>query len=228
MFVRIATRRRRVVPWVTIGTTVIALGAFLVLLALSEDQRALALSRWGTIPAELFRGDGSGWQALVAARPQTLLTSTLMHADWLHLIGNVVFLLIFGLAAERALGSWRLLALFLVCGLVANLSAAWSMDEIRAPIIGASGAVSGIVGAYLVLFPGARLGVVLPLGAFLEFVRMPAWALIGFWVLLQVIFSVVGPELGAVAWVAHLVGFSGGALMAVLWRPALARRARHA
>jgi membrane associated rhomboid family serine protease len=228
VFVRIATRRRRIVPWVTITIAVVALGAFLVLLAVPDDERARMLARWGTIPAELFRGDGAGWQAVVLARPQTLLTSILMHADWLHLIGNVVFLLIFGLAAERALGSRRFLVLFLVCGLVANLSAAWSMDEVRAPIIGASGAVSGIVGAYLVLFPGARLGVVLPLGAFLEFVRMPAWALIGFWVLLQVIFSVVGPELGAVAWVAHLVGFVVGALLAVLWRPALARRARHA
>jgi len=228
MFVRIATRRRRTVPWVTISTTIIALGAFLVLLAVPGDERARMLVRWGTIPAELFRSDGVGWQAVVLARPQTLLTSILMHADWLHLIGNVVFLLIFGLAAERALGSRRFLVLFLVCGLVANLAAAWSMDEVRAPIIGASGAVSGIVGAYLVLFPGARLGVVLPLGAFLEFVRMPAWALIGFWVMLQVIFSVVGPELGAVAWVAHLVGFVVGVVLAVLWRPALARRARHA
>jgi membrane associated rhomboid family serine protease len=228
MFVRIATRRRRIVPWVTIGIALVALGAFLALLALPDGDRTLALARWGTIPAELFRGDGAGWQAVVLARPQTLLTSILMHADWLHLIGNVVFLLIFGLAAERVLGSWRLLVLFLLCGLVANLAAAWSMDEIRAPIIGASGAVSGIVGAYLVLFPGARLGVVLPLGAFLEFVRVPAWALIGFWVLLQVGFSVVGPELGAVAWVAHLVGFVVGAVLAVLWRPGLLRRARHA
>jgi membrane associated rhomboid family serine protease len=227
VFVRIATRQRRIVPWVTIGTALLMLGAFLAQIAIPDEDRTRMLVRWGTIPAELLRGDGSGWQALVLARPQTLLTSILMHGDWLHLIGNAAFLLIFGLAAERTLGSWRFLALFLVCGLVANLAAAWSMDEVRAPIIGASGAVSGIVGAYLVLFPGARLGVVLPLGAFLEFVRVPAWVLIGFWVLLQVIFSVVGPELGPVAWIAHLVGFAVGVMLAVLWRPALMRRARN-
>jgi membrane associated rhomboid family serine protease len=228
MFVRIATRPRRIVPWVTIGVAGLMLAVFLAQLALPPEARAASLARWGTIPAELFRDAGGGWAALLAARPQTLLTSILMHADWLHLIGNVVFLLIFGLAAERVLGSGRLLALFLVGGLVANLAAAWSMDEVQAPIIGASGAVSGIVGAYLVLFPGARLGVVLPLGAFLEFVRVPAWALIGFWVLLQVGFSIVGPALGPVAWVAHLVGFVVGGLLAVLWRPGLARRARRA
>lgn len=227
MFVRIPTRQRRIVPWVTVGTALLMLGAFLALIAMPGDERTLLLTRWGTIPAELLRGGGEGWQTLVQSRPQTLLTSILMHGDWLHLIGNVAFLLIFGLAAERALGSWRFLILFLVCGLIANLAAAWSMGEARAPIIGASGAVSGIVGAYLALFPGARLGVVLPLGAFLEFVRVPAWALIGFWVLLQVIFSVVGPELGPVAWVAHIVGFLVGVLLAVLSRPALIRRARN-
>lgn len=226
MFVRIATRARVRVPWVTIVVSLLLLGVFLALLALTPTERGALLANFGTIPAELFRRDAATIETLGRLRLYTLVTAIAIHADWLHLIGNVVFLLIFGLAAERALGSVRFAVLIVVAGALANLGAAWQLDEVRAPIIGASGAISAIVGAYLVLFPRARLGVVLPLGAFLEFVRMPAFLLIGFWVLLQVIFTVVGPELGAVAWIAHLIGFGVGVAFALAWRPGLAKRLR--
>jgi membrane associated rhomboid family serine protease len=86
--------------------------------------------------------------------------------------------------------------------------------------------VSGIIGAYLALFPRARLGLVLPLGLFLEFIRTPASLLIGIWALLQLIFTWVGPAFGAVAWWAHLIGFALGVLFAIISRPAIARRLR--
>jgi len=93
-------------------------------------------------------------------------------------------------------------------------------------VIGASGAVSALIGAYLALFPGARLGVVLPLGLFLEFVRVPAFLLIGLWVLLQVLFAYSGPAFGAVAWPAHIAGFLFGVVFALLTKAAIARRLR--
>ena len=96
-----------------------------------------------------------------------------------------------------------------------------------AVIIGASGAVSAVIGAYLALFPGARLGVVLPLGLFLEFVRVPASLLIGLWALLQVVFAYSGPAFGAVAWPAHIAGFLFGMVFALFTRAAIARRLRH-
>ena len=154
------------------------------------------------------------------------MTALFLHADWAHLLGNLVFLLIFGLPSERAMGPWRLLGLFLVGGALANLAAALAIDRPDRVIIGASGAVSALIGAYLTLFPRARLGVVVPLGLFLEFVRAPASLLIGVWALLQVLFAYIGPAFGAVAWMAHVTGFGVGMLFAVLVRAAIARRQR--
>ena len=146
--------------------------------------------------------------------------------DWSHLLGNLVFLLIFGLPAERVLGPWRLLLLFLVGGAVSNLVAIYTMGSPDQIIIGASGAVSALIGAYLALFPGARLGVVIPLGLFLEFVRAPAYLLIGVWAALQVVFAHIGPSFGMVAWWAHIGGFLFGLLYGVYVRAAIARRLR--
>lgn len=226
MFVRVETRRRAHRPWATLLITLGCLGTFLALMVLPADQRLGVLTRWGAVPTELLRFNGWNWEAFRAARPETLLTALFMHADWLHLAGNLAFLLIFGLSAERMLGSRRFLTLFLICGALANLAGAFTLDTSRAPIVGASGAVSAIVGAYLALFPRARLGLVLPLGLFLEFVRVPASLLIGFWAGLQVLFSFVGPAFGKVAWTVHIAGFLIGIVYALLSRPGIAKRLR--
>jgi len=165
-------------------------------------------------------------QQVSELRVLRLLTALFIHADWLHLAGNLLFLMIFGLPAERALGSWRFLALYLFGGAVANLIGALTLAGTNAPIVGSSGAVSAVVGAYLALFPRARLGLVLPLGLFLEFVRIPAPLLIGFWILLQVLFTFVGPTFGAVVWWTHIAGFLVGIMFAVMSRPSIARRLR--
>lgn len=196
-----------------------------VWLAMQGSARVPWLERWGAVPETLF-STGTALQALLDGRILTLFSAIFIHADWLHLIGNLLFLVIFGLPAERALGPWRFLTLFLACGAVANLAAALSLHSTESVIVGASGAVSGIIGAYLALFPRARLGLVLPLGLFLEFVRTPASLLIGIWALLQLIFTWVGPAFGAVAWWAHLSGFLLGIFFAMVSRPAIARRLR--
>ena len=137
-----------------------------------------------------------------------------------------MFLLIFGLPAERVMGPWRLLALFFLGGAFANLFALLVIGAPDRLIIGASGAVSAVIGAYLALFPQARLGVVVPLGLFLEFVRAPASLLIGVWAALQIVFAYIGPAFGAVAWAAHAAGFLFGILFAIASRGAIARRLR--
>jgi membrane associated rhomboid family serine protease len=156
-----------------------------------------------------------------------LFSALFLHADWVHLLGNLIFLLIFGLPSERVMGGSRFLVLFLVGGATANLAAVLAIDAPDRIIIGASGAVSAVIGAYLALFPGAKLGVVLPLGLFLEFVRVPASLLIGLWALLQVVFAYSGPAFGAVAWPAHIAGFLFGIIFALATRAAIARRLRH-
>ena len=169
----------------------------------------------------------AAWRAALADGSVLRLFSGLfLHADWIHLTGNLVFLLIFGPPAERVMGGVRFLLLFLLGGAVANLAAVIAISTPDNIIIGASGAVSAVIGAYLALFPGARLGVVLPLGLFLQFVRVPASLLIGLWALLQVVLAYGGPSFGAVAWAAHLGGFCFGIVFALVTRAAIARRLR--
>ena len=225
MFVHVPSRRRSSPVWATpllVGASMITF----VWLAILGSRRIPVLERWGAVPEILFSSAGGAVNALLDGRILTLFSAIFIHADWLHLIGNLLFLVIFGLPAERALGPWRFLALFLACGAAANLAAAASLHSTESVIVGASGAVSGIIGAYLALFPRARLGVVLPLGFFLEFVRTPASLLIGIWALLQLLFTWVGPAFGAVAWWAHLTGFALGVVLALLSRRLIARRLR--
>jgi len=124
------------------------------------------------------------------------------------------------------MGAWRFLALFLLGGAVANLVAVLVLDVPDRVIIGASGAVSAVIGAYLALFPRARLGVVLPLGLFLQFVKAPASLLIGIWALLQVLFAYIGPAFGTVAWSAHIAGFLCGIGFALFMRAGITHRLR--
>ncbi len=200
--------------------------AFVWLATLDAEPRMLFLRRWGAVPETLFPA-GASLTAWLDGRLLTLFSALFIHADWLHLVGNMLFLVIFGLPAERALGPWRFLALFLLGGALANLAPVLLLESTRSVIIGASGAISALIGAYLALFPRATLGFVLPLGLFLEFVRTPASVMIGVWALLQLAFTFVGPGFGAVAWLAHLAGFVIGLLLGLLARPAIAKRLRN-
>lgn len=223
MFVAVPARQRPHWRWATPLLALLMTAAWLWLAWLPDDAALRSqFLRWGALSGSLAE-----WrQALDDARLLTLFSALFLHAGPWHLGGNLLFLLIFGLPAERNLGAWRFLLLFLCGGALANLVAALLMGEPGRVIVGASGAVSAVIGAYLVLFPRARLGIVLPLGLWLEFVRAPAALLIGLWATMQLIFTFVGPSFGAVAWWAHLGGFVFGALAALLLRPALARRAR--
>ena len=225
MFIGIQTRRQRQLLWATpllfaglwLAYIVSAMGA-------PAGRIATALD-WGVLTGGL--NSMAAWQAaLMDGSVLRLVSGLFLHADWIHLLGNLVFLLIFGLPAERVMGPWRLLALFFLGGAFANLFALLVIGAPDRLIIGASGAVSAVIGAYLALFPQARLGVVVPLGLFLEFVRAPASLLIGVWAALQIVFAYIGPAFGAVAWAAHAAGFLFGILFAIASRGAIARRLR--
>ncbi|HRN62821.1 MAG TPA: rhomboid family intramembrane serine protease [Luteimonas sp.] len=225
MFVSVPTRTRASRRWATPLLAALLWAAFVWMQSQPDASRQALMLDWGALTAS--PGDLAPWQAW--ADPQRwlrLFTALFLHADWAHLLGNLVFLLIFGLPAERVMGPWRLLALFCLGGTLANLFAALVIGIPDRLIIGASGAVSALIGAYLALFPQARLGVVVPLGLFLEFVRAPASLLIGMWALLQIVFAYIGPAFGAVAWAAHAAGFGFGILFAIASRGAIARRLR--
>ncbi|HST45705.1 MAG TPA: rhomboid family intramembrane serine protease [Luteimonas sp.] len=225
MFVSIPTRSRPGLRW---ATPMLFAAMWLVYLWASTRtdavQRGLMIE-WGALSGGLAP-DGLLQSWSDAGRWLRLPSALFLHADWAHLLGNLVFLLIFGLPAERVMGSLRFLLLFLLGGAVANLVAVLAIAAPDRLIIGASGAVSAVIGAYLALFPHARLGVVLPLGLFLEFVRAPASLLIGIWAVLQVVFAYIGPAFGTVAWSAHIGGFVFGIAFAWLSRRAIAMRLR--
>lgn len=225
MFVSIPSRHKVRLRWATPALFGLLWLAYLWAVTRSLGSHLQLVLEWGVLSGGLADHDAwtRAWRDGTALR---LFTALFLHADWAHLLGNLVFLLIFGLPAERAMGSWRFLLLFLLGGAVSNLAAMLTIDSPDRVIIGASGAVSAVIGAYLALFPAAKLGVVLPLGLFLQFVKAPASLLIGIWALLQVVFAYIGPAFGSVAWSAHVAGFLFGVTFALLVRAAIARRLR--
>ena len=225
MFVTIPTRERIPFRWATPALFSILWICFAWAELLPGAEHRRLMLDWGALSGGLTTPQ-EWMQSLRTGSVLRLFTALFLHADWAHLLGNLVFLLIFGLPAERAMGPWRLLMLFLLGGAMANLAAVLAIGTPDRLIIGASGAVSALIGAYLALFPGAKLGVVVPLGLFLQFVRMPAALLIGVWALLQVVFTYIGPAFGAVAWSAHLAGFAFGGVFALIARAGIARRLR--
>jgi len=196
-------------------------------ISMPPEARAAWLYRFGTVPSRLLGTIAGVHPVAIGLELLRLLSGIFVHVDFPHLLGNMVFVLIFGLSAERLLGARRFLSLYLVCGAIANVTGALVYQGSDSVIVGSSGAVSAIVGAYITLFPSARLGLVIPLGLFMEWVRMPASVLIGIWILIQILFVLAGPASAALAWPVHLAGFLSGVGFALLSRPAIAKRLRN-
>ena len=147
----------------------------------------------------------------------TLFTSMFMHGGFMHLAGNMLYLWIFGDNIEGALGHFRFILFYFLCGIAAAFTQILSAPDSAIPMIGASGAVSGVLGAYLIFYPRARIRTFVFLGIFITFLRLPAVLLLGFWILGQVISaSISNPGSPGVAWFAHLGGFFMGMLLAPL------------
>ncbi|HEU0104512.1 MAG TPA: rhomboid family intramembrane serine protease [Mycobacteriales bacterium] len=146
----------------------------------------------------------------------SVLTAMFMHGGWLHLLGNLLFLYVFGDNVEDRLGRLRYLGFYLLCGFAATYGFSALDPSSTAPLVGASGAIAGVLGGYLVLFPKARVWSLLTFFFFLP-VRLPAWLVLGSWFLLQALYSagagITDATGGGVAYVAHAVGFVVGALL---------------
>ncbi len=171
--------------------------------------------------------------------PLSVLTAMFLHGGWLHLLGNMLFLLVFGNNIEDRLGHVRFALFYLVCGYAATYGYALLNADSADPLIGASGAIAGVLGAYLVLYPKARVWVLVPFLVFLP-LRLPAWLVLGFWFVLQAVYSAGEgvADAGSVAYAAHAAGFLAGMLIAWPLRPGTppppeprgplwGRRARH-
>jgi membrane associated rhomboid family serine protease len=205
----------RIFPYVTVGVILACTLAFLWQASLGQQaNRAIAYSL-GLIPAVItHRLQLPGELALVAPS-LTIVTSMFLHGGFLHLAGNMLYLWIFGNNVEDAMGHGRFLVFYLVCGSAAALGQVLQDPASQIPMIGASGAISGVLGAYLLLYPHARVLVLLPLGFFVYMVRIPAGWVLGLWFALQLLSSVLISEQGGggVAWFAHIGGFIAGLIL---------------
>lgn len=202
-------------PGSVIGLSLVALLMMGAQALQPEATAELWLGFWGFTPSELAVAlEGRGDLRRLAG----LVTALFVHSSWLHLLGNLAYLWVFGIPVERATGHARFVLAFLLLGGLANLSVVIASPGLDRTVVGASSGVSAIIGLYLGLFPSRRIGLWLPLGLFLQFARIPALLVIGSWFTLQLLYWVFGPISGAVAWWPHLAGFGAGLLLAGLLR----------
>ena len=144
----------------------------------------------------------------------TIFTSMFLHGGWMHLIGNMLYLWVFGNNVEEAMGHVRFVVFYLLCGVAAVYAQTLPNPESNVPMVGASGAISGVLGAYLLLLPRARVLVAIPLGYYFHTVRLPAAAVLGLWFGLQLLNSLLAdPSKGGVAFGAHIGGFVAGMVL---------------
>ena len=149
-------------------------------------------------------------------------TSMFLHGGWLHLIMNMWFLWIFGDNVEDTLGAFRYLLFYFLCGLAAAFTHFLIQPSSPIPVLGASGAIAGVLGAYAVLFPGARVVTLVPVFFFLQIVELPALVVLGLWFVLQIVsgwFEFLTPMQAGTAWWAHIGGFIAGLFLVLLFRP---------
>jgi len=145
-----------------------------------------------------------------------VVTSMFLHGSWMHIIGNMWFLWIFGNNVEDSMGKARFLAFYLLCGTAAAAAQVLSQPTAVVPMVGASGAIGGVMGAYVILYPRVRVYTLVFLGFFITTIALPAWVMLGYWILLQVLGGFGAGE-GGVAFWAHIGGFSAGALLIKLF-----------
>ncbi len=191
-------------PYVTIGLILVNLFVFFYELSLSDFELQHFMLKWGTVPVRFESID--------------LLTSMFLHGGWMHVLGNVWFLWVFGDNIEDTLGHSTYLLFYLLCGLAGGIAHVMFNPMSSAPAIGASGAISGVMGAYLLRFPQSRVHTLLFFFIFVTTIEVPAVLMIGYWFVVQ-LFSGFGQLAmahsgqGGTAWFAHIGGFLAGILL---------------
>lgn len=203
------------VPIVTWALLITSIVVFLWQLSLDERQSEAAIRSLGFTPSDFFmRGFGPG----AGSGPWlTLITSMFLHGGLMHLGGNMLYLWIFGNNVEDALGHARFLVFYVACGIAAALTQGVAEPETGLPMVGASGAISGVLGAYVLIYPRARITVIIPLGLILYPTKISSVFVVGFWFVMQLVSAALAePGAPGVAWLAHVGGFVAGMLLTPL------------
>ncbi|MGH9702773.1 MAG: rhomboid family intramembrane serine protease [Candidatus Acidiferrales bacterium] len=207
---------RRTFPFITLGLIAINVIVFIHQVSLAPRAEQAFVMTYGMVPAHVEAALQPDSNLSLSDAFIPLLTSMFLHGGWLHILGNMWFLWIFGDNVEDELGHFRYLIFYLICGLgsgIAQLMFSWGSGV---PAIGASGAISGVLGAYMIFFPGTQVLTLVPLLIFFFTVRLPAVVFIGVWFAFQFLSgvgSVQSGQSGGVAWWAHVGGFLLGILL---------------
>jgi membrane associated rhomboid family serine protease len=211
-------------PVVTVALIVVNAMVFMYQLSLGPQEERLFVYQFGAIPSVILGSRNLSAEAVAIPPVLTVFTSMFLHGGFMHLIGNMLYLWIFGNNIEDAMGHLRFTVFYVVSGVAASFAHTLTNLDSTLPAIGASGAISGVLGAYLLLYPRAQVLVLVPLGLFTRIMYIPAFIVLGMWFLLQLFagtFS-AGQGGGGVAWWAHIGGFVAGmALVAVFKRRAV-------
>ena len=215
------TRRR---PVITIALITACFAVFAVELWVQATGGDDALDRlvddWGAVPAHISAAFGAG--SILSTATLGLVTSLFLHGGWLHVAGNMLYLWIFGNNIEDRFGRLPFLGFYLIGGIVAGLTQTVIDPNSTVPLVGASGAIAATLGAYLVIYPAARIESIVFLGFFFQIMRVPAVLLLGFWFVLQLVDGLASlgatATTGGVAVFAHIGGFALGVLVGFVVR----------
>jgi membrane associated rhomboid family serine protease len=214
-------------PYVTLALIAVSVLVWLLVQGGGSTVRmAASVCNYGLIPGELTASLAPGTPFPMGDRlvclsdpgrqVSNVITSMFLHGSWMHLLGNMWFLWLFGNNIEDAMTRPRFVAFYLLCGLAAALAQVAANPASEIPMVGASGAISGVMGAYLVLFPRVRVFTMIPLGFFFTSMALPAWVMLIYWTFLQVaggVTSMFAEEGGGVAFWAHVGGFAAGVVL---------------
>ena len=211
--------RSRITPVVSVAVIVACVLIFFWQLSLGQTGFQRAVYSLGVIPVTLLGSEQLPPDLYLLPPTATIFTSMFLHGGLLHLLGNMLYLWIFGDNVEDAMGHVRFIVFYLLCGVAAALAQAVPNPESAIPMIGASGAISGVLGAYLLLYPRAQVLVLIPLGLFSQIVHLPAVLVLGLWFLIQLVSSLLAdPSQGGVAFGAHIGGFIAGMALLPLFK----------
>jgi membrane associated rhomboid family serine protease len=218
-------------PFVTVGVIVLNVGCWIFLQGLGmEPALSQSVCELGLIPAEVLGRVPAGTTVAVSESTACVLgtaawyaplTSMFLHGSWFHLLGNMWFLYVFGNNIEDAMGHVRFLIFYIVTGLAAAAAQVLAGPGSAVPMVGASGAISGVMGAYVVLYPLVRVHTLIFLGFFVTRAALPAYLMLGYWFLIQIaggLPGLAGGASGGVAFWAHIGGFVAGALLIPFFR----------
>jgi membrane associated rhomboid family serine protease len=211
-------------PLITLGLILANSLVFYHQLSLNLVESQNFIFKWGAIPYQIHHGEVLREFPEIPL-PLTIFSSMFLHGGILHIFGNMLYLWIFGNNVEDTLGHFRFLLFYLVCGLVAGLAQVFSNPESTVPMIGASGAVAGVLGAYMILFPGARILTLFFIFIFIKLIRLPALFVLGFWFFIQLL-GVWGGSISNVAFFAHVGGFMAGLVLVKIFQAGRPKRRR--